>query len=238
MFLVGSTTSATVALHKATTTIPIVFAAVSDPVSAGLLTNYAKPGGNITGFTNMDAATSHGKLFDLVKQIAPGIKRGGIIFNPVTAPDGGKFYLPSFEAAARALGEPLILPVRSDAEIESAIAAVSREQGGLVVMSDSFFTGAHLDAIISTTRRNKVPAIYQDRSFATGGGLISYGPDLEDVFRRAAGYVDRIVRGEKPADLPVQTPSKYTLVINLKTAEALGLTVPPALLAAADELIE
>ena len=233
--LLGGTTSATAALQKETSTIPIVFAAVSDPAGSGFVASFAHPGGNITGFTN---SVSHGKLFDLVKQIAPGVTRGGIIFNPDTAPGGGSIYLPSFQAAARSLGdEPMILPVHSDAEIESAIAALGREQGGLVVMAD-VFVGSHMGAIIAATLRNKVPAIFQDPYFPARGGLLSYGPDEVDIFRRAASYVDRVLRGERAADLPVQGPTKFNMTINLKTAQALGLTVPPALLASADEVIE
>jgi len=234
--LVCTTTGTAALLHQATSAIPIVFAVVADPVGAGLVASFAHPGGNITGFTSMAAATSHAKLFDLLKQIAPGIKRGGIMFNPDTAPDGGKIYLDAFEAAARSLGaEPMILPVRSDPEIETS---VGREQGGLVVMNDPFFAGAHMETVVSATRRNNVPAIYEAAPFAARGGLMSYGADRADILRHAAGYVDRILRGDSPADLPVQTPSKFKLTINLTTAKALGLEIPPSLLAAADEVIE
>jgi putative tryptophan/tyrosine transport system substrate-binding protein len=235
--LLCSTTPVTAALANATSTIPIVFAVVSDPVGAGFVASFAHPGRNITGFTNVDA-TQGGKLLDLIKQMAPGIECGGIMFNPDTAPGGGKFYVDTFESAARSIGiEPESLPVRSDAEIEAAISTLGRERGGLVIMSDAFLS-IHLETAISAARRYDVPAIFPDANFSSRGGLMSYGPDLRDIFRRAAGYIDRILRGEKPSDLPVQTPSKFKMTINLKTAEALGLSAPPALLASADEVIE
>jgi putative ABC transport system substrate-binding protein len=159
------------------------------------------------------------------------------MFNPETAPDGGKYFLASFEAAAGSLGiEPVAMPVRSVAEIETAIAALGAEQSGLVEFSP--FLVGHAGTIISSTARHKVPAMFEAAPFARGGGLIGYGASLTDMFRRAAGYVDRILRGEKPADLPVQTPTKFEMAINLQTAKALGLNVPPSLLATADEVIE
>ena len=231
-----STTPVTAALHRATSTIPIVFAIVSDPVGAGFVAGLPRPGGNITGFTNAEAAVG-GKWLSLLKEVAPGIRRAGIMFNPDTAPGGGKYHLDPFEAAARSLGvEPVAMRVRSDAEIETAIAALGSEQAGLVLLDDSFM-GVHYRTVISSTA-HKVPTIYVEAEFVREGGLISYGPDFTDLFRRAAGYVDRILRGEKPADLPVQTPTKFETAINLKTAKALGLDVPPALLATADVVIE
>jgi putative ABC transport system substrate-binding protein len=235
--LFSATTPVTAALQRATKTVPIVFAIVADPVGAGFVASFAHPGGNITGFTNIEVS-SHGKLVDLVRQIAPGIKRAGIIFNPDTAPSGGRFYLPAFEASARSLGDPMVLPVHNDAEIESAITALGREQGGLVVMSDAFFSGPHMETVISSARRNNVPSIFEAAFFPARGGLISYGSDVADVFRHASEYVDRILRGESPADLPVQAPTKFNLTINLKTAKALGLNVPATLLASANEVIE
>jgi putative tryptophan/tyrosine transport system substrate-binding protein len=179
-----------------------------------------------------------GKWLGLLKEIASGIKRAGIMFNPDTAPGGGKFFLDSFAAGARALAvEPVVLPVRSDAEIETAIAGLGREQGALAAMDDSFMA-VHQATIISSSVRNNVPAIFPGAGFVKDGGLISYVADVTDLFRGAAGYVDRILRGEKPADLPVQTPTKFETAINLKTAKALGLNVPPPLLATADEVIE
>ena len=223
-----STTPATAALKRESNAIPIVFTIVSDPVGAGFVPGLPRPGGNITGFTQTDAGMA-GKWLGLLKEIAPGINRAGIIFNPDTAPGGGKFFLGSFEASAKALAVELIaLPVRSDAEIEAAIMGLGREQaGGLAAMDDSFVR-VHRSTIISSSARNNVPAIFSGIGFVREGGLISYAADFTDIFRRAAGYVDRILRGEKPADLPVQTPTKFETGINLKTAKALRLTVPPA----------
>jgi putative tryptophan/tyrosine transport system substrate-binding protein len=234
--ILASTTPVTAALHRETSTIPIVFAIVSDPVGSGLVAGLPRPGGNITGFSMVEADVG-GKWLDLLKEIAPGIKRAAFMFNPDSAPAGGKYFLESFEAAARALGiEPVAMPVRSDAEIEAAIAALGGEQAGLVEYSS--FLAARRGAIISSTARHNVPTMYEDASFARIGGLIAYGPDLTGIFRRAAVYVDRILRGERPADLPVQRPTKFEMTINLKTAKALGLNVPPSLLATADEVIE
>jgi len=232
-----SSTAVTAALHQATSTIPIVFAIVSDPVGSGFVAGLRRPGGNITGFTNVEAAIG-GKWLNLLKEIAPSIKRAAFMLNPETAAfGGGKQFLASFEVAARSLGiEPVAMPVRSDAEIETTIAALGAEQAGLVEYSS--FLAARLGTIISSTARHNVPAIYENPLFARRGALIAYGASFTDMFRRAAGYVDRILRGEKPADLPVQTPTKFEMIINLKTAKALGLTVPPSLLATADEVIE
>jgi putative tryptophan/tyrosine transport system substrate-binding protein len=231
-----TTTVVTAALHRETSTIPIVFALVGDPVGAGFVASLPHPGGNITGFTSNEAAMG-GKWLSLLKEIAPGIKRAAFMFNPETAPDGGNNFLASFEAAARSLGiEPMAMPVRSDAEIETAIATLGGEQAGLVEFSP--FLVSRWETIISSTARHKVPAIFEASPFARGGALIGYGASLTDMYRRAAGYVDRILRGERPADLPVQTPTKFEMIINLKTAKALGLNVPPALLATADEVIE
>ena len=231
-----SSTAVTAALHQATSTIPIVFVIVSDPVGSGFVASLPRPGGNITGFTNVEAAIG-GKWLSLLKEIAPGIKRAAFMFNPDTAPGNGKNFLASFEAAAGSLGiEPVAMPVRSDAEIETAIAALGAEQAGLVEFSS--FLAVHVGMVISSTARHNVPAIFEATLFASKGGLIAYGASFADMFRRAAVYVDRILRGERPADLPVQTPTKFEMIINLKTAKALGLNVPPALLATADEVIE
>jgi putative tryptophan/tyrosine transport system substrate-binding protein len=233
--IVCSTTPAAAALHRETSTVPIVFTIVSDPVGAGFVAGLPRPGSNMTGFINTEAGVA-GKWLSLLKEIAPGIKRAGIMFNPDTAPGGGQYYLDSFEAAARSLAvEPVVIGVRSDAEIDKAIAGLGSATG-LVLMDDSFM-GVHYRTVISSTVL-KAPTIFLTPEFVKDGGLLSYGPDLADIFRRAAGYVDRILRGEKPADLPVQTPTKYETAINLKTAKALGLTVPPTLLATADEVIE
>jgi putative ABC transport system substrate-binding protein len=235
--ILSATTPATAALKRESSTIPIVFTIVSDPVGAGFVASLPRPGGNITGFIHSDAALG-GKWLGLLKEIAPGIKRAGIMFNPDTAPGGGNFFLGSFVAGARALAvEPVALPVRSDAEIRAAIAGLGREQGALAAMDDSFME-VHQATIISSTLRNNVPAIFPGIGFVKDGGLISYVADLTEIFHGAAGYVDRILRGEKPADLPVQTSTKFNLAINLRTAKMLGLAVPPSLLATADAVID
>ena len=168
----------------------------------------------------------------------PGIKRAAIMFNPDTAPDRGNFFLDSFESAARSLAvEPVTVAVRSDGEIETTITALGREQAGLVLMDDAFMA-VHYSSVISSTVANKVPSIFTEPGFARDGGLASYGPDFKDIFRRAAGYVDRILKGDKPADLPVQQPTKFELVVNLKTAKVIGLTIPESFLVRADEVIE
>jgi putative ABC transport system substrate-binding protein len=232
----ASTTPVTAALHRETSTIPIVFAIVSDPIGSGFVAGLPRPGGNITGFISGEPAMG-GKWLSLLKEIAPSIKRAAFMLNPDSAPAGGKYFLYSFEAAAVALGiEPVVMPVRSDAEIETAIATLGSEQAGLVEYSS--FLAAHRGTIISSAARHNVPAMFEDASFARRGGLIAYGPNFTDMFRRAAVYVDRILHGEKPADLPVQTPTKFEMTINLKTAKALGLTVPHNLLLLADEVIE
>jgi len=235
--ILATTTPATAALHRETSLVPIVFAIVSDPVGAGLVAGLSRPSGNITGFTQTDPALG-GKWLGLLKEIAPGIKRAGIMFNPDTAPTGGNVFLGPFEAAARLLTiEPVTMQVRSDADIETAIAAIGGARAGLVMMDDSFMA-VHYATVISSSARNNVPTIFVANEFVRKGGLMSYGTDYADLFRRAAGYVDRILRGEKPADLPVQTPTKFLTAVNLKTAKTLGLDVPTALLATADEVIE
>jgi putative ABC transport system substrate-binding protein len=235
--ILANTTPATVALQRETRTIPIVFVIVSDPVGAGLVASLPRPGGNITGFINIEASLG-GKWLELLKEIAPAVRRVAIMFNPDTAPGGGSYFLSPFEMAARSIAvEPITAPVRSDAEIENVISSLGREQGGLVVMTDGYMT-VHRGPIISLAARNHVPAIYAESFSAKDGGLLSYGANSLDVFRHAAPYVDRILRGVTPSDLPVQVPSLFELVINLKTAKALGLAVPPSLLANADEVIE
>jgi putative ABC transport system substrate-binding protein len=236
--LYTSSTPATSALQRETRTIPIVFASVSDPIGAGFVASLPRPGGNITGFINLEG-TLGGKWLELLTEIAPGIKRAAILFNPDTAPSDGSDYLRSFEAAARSLKmEPIAVRVHSDAEIKMAITSLGREPGGgLVVMAD-VFTRVHRAAIISVAAENNVPAVYWQSVFVTDGGLLSYGPDYADIFRRAATYVDRVLRGEKPADLPVQFPVKFEITLNAKTAKALGLTIPETLLATADEVIQ
>jgi putative ABC transport system substrate-binding protein len=227
---------ATAAVQRGTRTIPIVFASVSDPVASGLVERLDRPSGNMTGFATHEA-TLGSKYLELLSEIAPGLKRAAIMFNPDTSPLSA--YMPSLETAARSLKIELIMvPIHGDAEIETAIVALGSEPGGgLFAMPDAFMR-AHRAAIILAAARNNVPAVYWYSDFARDGGLLSYGPDPVDNFRRAAPYVDRILRGEKPGDLPVQFPTKFEMVVNLKTAKALGLAVPPSILLRADEVIE
>ena len=206
-------------------------------MGAGFAASLPRPGGNMTGFTQTDPALG-GKWLSLLKQAAPGLQRVATMFNPDTAPGQGKFFMASFEAAARSLAiEPVVVQVRSDAEIEAGIAVLGRERSGLVMADDSFIA-VHYRTVISATARNNVPAIAFTTQFAKDGGLMSYQSRIIDQFRGAAGYANRILHGEKAGDLPVQTPTKFELTINLKTAKALGLTIPPLLLATADEVIE
>jgi putative tryptophan/tyrosine transport system substrate-binding protein len=234
--ILTNTTPATVALQRETRTIPIVFSGVGDPVPSGLVERLDRPSGNVTGFAGFEA-TLGGKWLELLAEITPGLKRAAIMFNPDTAPVS--FFMPSLETAARSLKvEPIAAPVHSDVEIEAAIIALGREPGaGLVVMPDGF-TSTHWAPIILTAARNNLLAVYWASFFARDGGLLSYGPDVVDLYRRAATYVDRILRGEKPGDLPVQFPTKFEMAVNLKTAKALGLTVPQSILLRADEVIE
>jgi putative ABC transport system substrate-binding protein len=233
--ILASSIPATVALQRQTRTIPIVFAGVADPVASGIVARLDRPGGNVTGFANWEVSMG-GKWLELLSEIAPGLKRVAILFNPDIA---GMYYVPSFETAARSLKvEPITAPVHSDVEIEMAITALGREPGGgLVVIADASTT-VHHALIISAAARNNVPAVYGVSAFARDGGLLSYGGDEVDIFRRVASYVDRILRGAKPAELPVQLPTKFEMAVNLKTAKALGLTVPPSIMLRADEVIE
>jgi putative tryptophan/tyrosine transport system substrate-binding protein len=235
----ANSTPVIAALQRETRTIPIVFANVSDPVGDGFVAGLPRPGGNITGFLSL-VASMGGKWLELLTEIAPSAKRVAIMFNPDTAPGGGSYYLPTFEAAARSLKvEPITAPVRSDTEIETAMTSLGREpRGGLVVMPDGGFMFVHRAQIILSATRNNVPAVYWDSVFARDGGLLSYGTDRVDIFRRSASYVDRILKGDKPADLPVQAPVKFEMALNAKTAKALGLTVPRSILLSADEVIE
>jgi putative tryptophan/tyrosine transport system substrate-binding protein len=236
VILVDSTPQ-TAALQRETRTIPIVFVVVSDPVGSGFVAGLPRPGGNMTGFSNQDP-TMGGKWVELLKEIAPNLSRVAAVYNPETAPFVRSYYLPPFEAAARSLKiEPIVALVHSDAEIETAITSLGRESGGVVIMPDAFLN-SHRATIISLAARNKVPAVSQTSFITRDGGLISYGPDLADLYRRGAGYVDRILRGARPSDLPVQLPAKFEMAVNVKTAKTLGLTVPPSLLARADEVIE
>ena len=236
VILVDSTPQ-TAALQRETSTIPIVFVVVSDPIGSGFVTGLPRPGGNMTGFSNQDPSMG-GKWVELLREIAPNLSRVVAMFNPETAPFVRSYYLPPFEAAARSLKmEPMVALVHSDADIETAITSLGRESGGLVIMPDAFLL-AHRASIISLAARNNVPAVSQTSLIPRDGGLISYGPDLADLYRRGADYVDRVLRGAKPSELPVQLPAKFEMAINVKTAKVLGLTVPASLLARADEVIE
>ncbi len=231
-------TPVTSGLLQATRSIPIVFASVSDPVGDGFVASFAQPGGNVTGFTNVEASMG-GKWVEILKELAPAVTRMGFLFNPTTAPGGGSYFLRRFEAAGPSFQvQPIAMPVEDLADIERALASLGAGgNGGLVVNSD-IFAARNRAAIIAAAARQRVPAIYPFILFVADGGLVAYGADGKDLFRRAAAYVDRILKGEKPADLPVQAPVKFELAVNLKAARVLGLNVPATLLATADEVIE
>jgi ABC-type uncharacterized transport system substrate-binding protein len=235
--ILSHTTPTTAALLQQTRTIPIVFATVTDPVGSGFVPSFARPGGNVTGFTLVEP-TMAAKWVELLKEIAPRVNRVAMLFNPATATYADYFLTP-FKAAAPSFAVAAIeAPVRDMSELESVVAAQAREpNGGLIVMPDSF-TDAHREEIISLVARYHLLAVYAYRFFTEHGGLLSYGADLRDNFRRAAHYVDRVLKGEKPADLPVQAPTKFELVINLKTGKELGLTITRDFLLIADEVIE
>ena len=223
-------------LLQATRTVPIVFPVIVDPVGAGVVESLARPGGNATGFMNFEYSIG-GKWLELLKQIAPGVTRVAVLRYAATPSGVGQFGI--IQSVAPSLRvEVTPVNMRDAPEIERAVAAFARAPNGGLIVTASPLAQRHRDLIVTLAARHKLPAVYFDRVFAAAGGLISYGPDYIDQYRRAAGYVDRILKGEKPADLPVQAPTKYELVINLKTAKALGLTVPPTLLASADEVIE
>jgi putative ABC transport system substrate-binding protein len=235
--IVGSGTPITAALKQATGTIPIVFTAVNDPVGQGFVASLSRPGGNITGFSFIDFPLI-GKWLELLKEIAPGIRRVKFMFNPETTPFYPAFLLELGTAAPSLAVELSATPVHDEPEIEAVITAAARESNsGLIAAPDAFLNN-HRRFINALTERHRLPAIWGFREFVSEGALISYAPDTADIVRRSASYVDRILKGEKAADLPVQAPVKYELVINLKTAEALGLTVPLTLQAIADEVIE
>jgi putative ABC transport system substrate-binding protein len=234
--IVTIATPATIALQRETRTIPIVFATGGDPVASGLVERLDRPSGNVTGFATSEA-TLGGKWLELLSEIAPGLKRAAIMFNPDTT--AASAYLLPFETAARSLKvEPIIAHIHSDAEIETAIIALGREPGGGLVVMPNALMAVHRAAIISAAARNNVPAVYPNSAYVGDGGLLSYGPDPVDQWRRTASYVDRILRGEKPGDLPVQLPTKFEMAVNLKTAKALGLTVPASIMLRATEVIE
>ena len=230
-------TPTTAALLQQTRTIPIVFATVADPLGSGFVASFSRPGGNVTGFTSIEP-TMAGKWLELLKEIAPRVARVAFLFNPVTAPYA-EYFLNPLKAAALSFGvEAIAAPVRDTSELESIVAAQARElNSGLIVTPDSF-THVHRAEITSLAARYRLPAVYPFRQYSHIGGLLSYGNDEHDNFRRAALYVDRILRGARPSELPVQAPVKFELVMNMKTARELGLTVPPTLLATADEVIE
>jgi putative tryptophan/tyrosine transport system substrate-binding protein len=236
--ILSSTTPATDAFRRETRTIPVVFVIVSDPVGSGLVASLPRPGGNLTGFMFQEP-TMAAKMLELLTEIAPGVTRAAIMFNPDTAPYTESYYVPPFEEAARALKvAPIIALVHNDAEIERLVASLGREPGSGLIGAPDRFIQIRRAPIISAAARHSIPAIYSYTVLVREGGLLSYGTDYSDEFRRAAPYVDRILRGAKPADLPVQLPVKYVLTLNAKTAKALGLTIPPTLLARADEVIE
>jgi putative ABC transport system substrate-binding protein len=236
--ILARTTPVTAALLQETRTIPIVFVGPSDPVGAGFAASMARPGGNATGFTNVEASLG-GKWVEVLKEINPRIARIAVMFDPKTSPSGGAFYLHLVQDAARSIAvETIAIPVHNAAEIERAIETFARElHGGLLVQPD-VTTHNNRALIISLAARHRLPAVYAYPYYVTEGGLAAYGVDVVDLYRRAATYVDRILRGEKPDQLAVQAPVKFDLAINLKTAKSLGLDVPPTLLARADEVIE
>jgi ABC-type uncharacterized transport system substrate-binding protein len=234
--ILTSGTPATSALHQATTAIPVVFTVVSEPIEQGFVQSLAHPGGNITGFANLEPSLG-GKWIELLKEIAPNVTRIATMFNPQTAPAAIVNSRSADEAAEKLAIELIRSPVHDPAEIESAITKLRRQTDGFILLPDTFLN-IHRKLIVELMSRCQIPAVYPFSYLVTEGGLASYGIDLADSFRQAAFYVDRIFHGEKPADLPVQQPTKFDLAINLKTARALGLTVPPTLLARADEVIE
>lgn len=236
--IVTTSTPTTAAVRQETATTPIVFTVVSDPIGQGFVQSLPRPGGNITGFVNFEP-TLAGKWIGFLKEIDPRVVRVAGLYNPDAAPNGGSFFSRAFEAAVRSMEMAALLrPVRSDANIEAAISASAAEPGaGLVIMADSFMA-VHRKAVIEQAAKHRVPAVYPFRTAPADGGLMSYGPEVGDLFRQVAPYVDRILKGTHPSQLPVQTPTRFELVINLRTAKALDLHVPAALLTRADDLVE
>jgi putative ABC transport system substrate-binding protein len=235
--ILSSASASVAALLQTTRTVPIVFVNVIDPVGAGYVARLARPGGNATGFTPFEYSLS-GKWLELLKEIAPNLTRIAILRDPAIATGIGQYAVIQAMASPSFGAELSPIDVRNGGEIERDIAAFARESNGGLIVTSSSGAIVHRELIIMLAALHRLPAVYPFRFFVTSGGLISYGPDTTDQFRRAAGYVDRILKGEKPAELPVQAPTKYELAINLKTAKALGLTVPPSLLARADQVIE
>jgi putative ABC transport system substrate-binding protein len=235
--IVGHSTPVAAALKQATSAIPIVLALVNDPLGQGFVASLARPGGNITGFANIEF-TIVGKWLELLKEMAPGVRRVGLIFNPLTAPYYPVFLSELEASPARLPAELVATPVHDEGEVEAAIAALVREPAGGLIAAGDPFINAHRALIMRLAQHHRLPAIYTFRRFVAEGGLMSYGPDSIDIARRSASYVDRILKGATPAELPVQQPTKFELAINLKAAQALGLTVPLNLQQLADEVIE
>ena len=235
--IVTNSTPVTAAVFREARAIPIVFTVVSDPVGSGFVQTLARPGGNVTGLVNIESSLAE-KWIELLAQMAPRIKRAAIVYNPKTAPYA-EYYLPRLNAAAKSLGiTTFIAAVTSPKDIEEVVLELSRDRAsGFITMSDSFMF-VNRKVIVAATARRKVPAIYHDGEIALDGGLMSYGVDVIELFRRAASYVDRILRGAKPAELPVEQPNKYELFVNARTAKALGLAIPQAILLRADKVIE
>jgi putative ABC transport system substrate-binding protein len=235
--LLANGTPATAALKQATTTVPIVFAVVNDPVAQGFIASMAHPAGNLTGFSFLEYSMV-GKSLEMLKQIAPRTARVAVMFNPDTYPYY-EIHLKSFEAVARQLSlELFAAPVRSAAEVDEAVAKLGRQSGSALLVTPDPYMLVHRDAAIRAAAQYGVPATYSYRQMVQEGGLTSYGADANDIFRRSASYINRILKGTPPGDLPAQAPVKFEIAVNLKTAKALGLTVPPTLLATADEVIE
>jgi putative tryptophan/tyrosine transport system substrate-binding protein len=235
--LIGRSTPTTAALKQAAGTIPIIFVNVAEPVEQGFVQSLARPGGNITGFTNFEASIG-GKWLQLLKEVDPRIARVAVIYNPQTAPFAGLFLSSVQTAAPTFVVETVAMPIRSEAEIEAALTMFARQPpGGLIAIPDTF-TVQHRDLIIALTARHRVPALYANLISTPIGGLMAYSVDTRDLMQRAATYVDRILKGANPANLPVQQPAKFQLSINLKTAKAIGLDLAPTLMARADEVIE
>jgi putative ABC transport system substrate-binding protein len=236
--IVAQSSTVVATLLGRTRNIPIVFVSISDPVGEGFVASFAHPGGNVTGFTNFDSSMT-GKWVELLKDIAPEITRVGFLFNPQATACGGSYFLAPVDAAASALKVKAVMAlIHDDDEIEAAFAALAREPGAGAVLLPDIFTVAHHLLVVTLAERYRVPTVYGYRFMAQRGGLMSYGVDVDNLFERAATYVDRILNGAKPADLPVQAPTKFELAVNQKIAKALGLTIPPMLLAIADEVIE
>ena len=232
----GIASQAVSALQQASRTIPIIFVLVPDPIGAGFVDSLARPGGNATGFTTFDYGFG-GKWLELLKEIAPGVKRVAVIRDPTNPAGSGQWG--AIQSMASSVGVELSsINSRATDEIERAIATFARQPHGGLIVTGSTTAAGRRDALVALITRQKLPAVYPYRYYAQSGGLASYGPDTIDQYRRAASYVDRVLKGEKPADLPVQAPTKFELVINLKTAKALGLAMPPAVLGRADEVIE